>query len=238
VCAPVLRLPKGLSCLRSTASEAVSRAQPRGACRRDAIRLPCCRPCWSARTSAGQCKHYAYNTEEAYTNWIKRYIYFHDVRRHLAEMGGPEVQAFLTHLAVEGNVAASTQNQVISREDGSGTRAVFEGLVMRDRRVTPTALIMPSSEAARDYFATHDGAIGYLSIGYLSPGVAALAIDGVRPEREAVENGTYAITRPFLLVSHPDPEPEVANFMEFARSPAGQAIVGQTYGRASTGVRR
>jgi phosphate transport system substrate-binding protein len=127
---------------------------------------------------------------------------------------------------------------VISREDGSGTRAVFEGLVMRDRRVTPTALIMPSSDAAQDYLATHDGAIGYLSLGYLSPGVATLAIDDVRPEREAVENGTYAITRPFLLVSHPDPEPEVARFMEFARSPAGQAIVGQTYGRASTGLRR
>lgn len=121
---------------------------------------------------------------------------------------------------------------VISREDGSGTRAVFEGLVMRDHRVTPTALIMPSSEAARDYLATHDGAIGYLSIGYLSPDVVALAVDDVRPEREAVENGTYPITRPFLLVSRPDPELEIANFMKFARSPAGQAIVGKTYGRA------
>ena len=53
-------------------------------------------------------KHYSIRTEQAYVNWIKRYIYFHNVR-HPAEMGAPEVQAFLTHLAVEESVAASTQ---------------------------------------------------------------------------------------------------------------------------------
>lgn len=58
-------------------------------------------------------KHYSIRTEEAYVNWIKRYIYFHNVR-HPAEMGASEVQAFLTHLAVKENVAASTQNQALS----------------------------------------------------------------------------------------------------------------------------
>jgi len=52
-------------------------------------------------------------TEQAYVNWIKRYTYFHNVR-HPAEMGAPQVQAFLTHLAVEENVAASIQNQALS----------------------------------------------------------------------------------------------------------------------------
>jgi hypothetical protein len=50
-------------------------------------------------------KHYSIRTEQAHVNWIKRYIYFHNVR-HPAEMDAPEVQAFLTHLAVEENVAA------------------------------------------------------------------------------------------------------------------------------------
>jgi integron integrase len=45
--------------------------------------------------------------------WIRRYILFHN-KRHPKEMAEPEVQAFLTHLAVEGNVAASTQNQALS----------------------------------------------------------------------------------------------------------------------------
>jgi integron integrase len=58
-------------------------------------------------------KHYSIRTEEAYVNWIKRYILFHN-KRHPAEMGAPEVEAFLTHLAVKENVAASTQNQAFS----------------------------------------------------------------------------------------------------------------------------
>jgi integron integrase len=58
-------------------------------------------------------KHYAYRTEESYVQWIRRYILFHS-KRHPKDMAEPEVQAFLTHLAVEGNVAASTQNQALS----------------------------------------------------------------------------------------------------------------------------
>jgi len=58
-------------------------------------------------------KHYSLRTEQAYLQWIKRYIYFHE-KRHAAEMGGPEVEAFLSQLAVEGNVAASTQSQALA----------------------------------------------------------------------------------------------------------------------------
>jgi integron integrase len=57
--------------------------------------------------------HYAIRTEEAYVDWIRRYILFHH-KRHPRDMGGPEVEEFLTHLAVEGHVAASTQNQALS----------------------------------------------------------------------------------------------------------------------------
>lgn len=54
--------------------------------------------------------HYSIRTEQAYVDWIRRYILFHN-KRHPSEMGKPEVEAFLTHLAVEGRVAASTQSQ-------------------------------------------------------------------------------------------------------------------------------
>jgi hypothetical protein len=54
-------------------------------------------------------KHYSIRTEEAYVNWIRRYILFHN-KRHPTEMGAPQVEAFLTHLAAKDNVAASTQN--------------------------------------------------------------------------------------------------------------------------------
>lgn len=58
-------------------------------------------------------KHYSIRTEEAYVQWIRRYI-LHHAKRHPAEMGAAEVEAFLTHLAVAGRVAASTQNQARS----------------------------------------------------------------------------------------------------------------------------
>jgi len=58
-------------------------------------------------------RHMSRRTEEAYVAWIRRYIFFHD-KRHPAEMGAPEVTKFLTSLAVDGHVAASTQNQALS----------------------------------------------------------------------------------------------------------------------------
>lgn len=57
-------------------------------------------------------KHYSIRTEQAYMDWIKRYILFHN-KRHPALMGHAEVEAFLTFLAVDQNVAASTQNQAL-----------------------------------------------------------------------------------------------------------------------------
>jgi integron integrase len=58
-------------------------------------------------------KHYSIRTEESYVTWIKRYILFHN-KRHPKEMTITEIEAFLTHLAVQQNVAASTQNQALS----------------------------------------------------------------------------------------------------------------------------
>jgi site-specific recombinase XerD len=55
----------------------------------------------------------ARSTEKAYVDWIRRFILFHG-KRHPREMGKSEVSAFLTHLAVERNVASSTQNQALS----------------------------------------------------------------------------------------------------------------------------
>jgi hypothetical protein len=70
-------------------------------------------------------RHYSLRTEEAYLQWIRRFIVFHG-KRHPNEMGADDVHTFLTHLAVEGEVAASTQP--------SGTRQTSR---RRARRVPP-----------------------------------------------------------------------------------------------------
>jgi integron integrase len=65
-----------------------------------------------------QLRHYAARTAQAYTHWVRQFILFHKrtsgAFRHPSDLGSPEVNQFLTHLAVERNVAASTQNQALS----------------------------------------------------------------------------------------------------------------------------
>jgi site-specific recombinase XerD len=60
-----------------------------------------------------QARHYARRTVATYEQWLRRFLRFHQLR-HPREMGSEEVNAFLTHLAVEGQVSASTQNQALS----------------------------------------------------------------------------------------------------------------------------
>lgn len=58
-------------------------------------------------------RHYSYMTEKAYVGWIKRFIFFHN-KRHPAEMGEAEIGRFLSSLATESHVSASTQNQALN----------------------------------------------------------------------------------------------------------------------------
>ena len=57
-------------------------------------------------------RHFAYRTEQVYLHWIRRYVNFHD-RRHPRGLGHEGVEKFLSHLAVEAKVGASTQNQAL-----------------------------------------------------------------------------------------------------------------------------
>ncbi len=58
--------------------------------------------------------HYAYRTEQTYCDWIKRFLKFYDFSCHPKDMGAPEVERFLSHLATEGRVAAATQRQALN----------------------------------------------------------------------------------------------------------------------------
>ncbi|MBD2460536.1 integron integrase [Oscillatoria sp. FACHB-1407] len=91
-------------------------------------------------------KHYSYRTEVSYVDWIRRFILFHN-KRHPREMGVVEIEAFLTHLAVDGKVAASTQNQAFSAvlflyRDVLGIQfeQPIQALRARESRYLPTVL--------------------------------------------------------------------------------------------------
>lgn len=95
-------------------------------------------------------RHYSRRTEQTYCYWVRRYIFFHRVR-HPAEMGAPEINAFLTHLAVKGNVSASTQNQALAAllflyRQVLGRRIGELGEVVRARKPRRLPVVMTRDE--------------------------------------------------------------------------------------------
>jgi phosphate transport system substrate-binding protein len=121
--------------------------------------------------------------------------------------------------------------QVVSREAGSGTRSAFETVVMDERRVTPLAVVAPSSEAVIEYVATHPDAIGYVSMGRVSTGVKVLSIEGELPTAQSAELGSYPLSRDLWIVTGASPAESVKAFRRFVLGPAGQQIVGRNFGR-------
>jgi phosphate transport system substrate-binding protein len=122
--------------------------------------------------------------------------------------------------------------QVLSREDGSGTREAFEGLVMQGRRVTLTAIVLPRGSAVGEFVADNPASIGYASPVGIPLGARALEIEGSGPDLQALSEDEYPLTRPFVLATRPDSDEDVQSFVDFVLSPAGQVIVGRRYGRA------
>jgi phosphate transport system substrate-binding protein len=121
--------------------------------------------------------------------------------------------------------------QVISREDGSGTRAAFEAQVMDGSPVTPTAIVLPNSQAVVDFVAQHPEAVAYVSLAFVTPAVRTVAVEGVAPSLESLNNNSYLLRRELALVVQQPLRPEVEQFTQFALSPAGQQLVGERWGR-------
>lgn len=116
---------------------------------------------------------------------------------------------------------------VTSREEGSGTRAGFEALVMGGDKVTLNAVVLPTSQAMVAYVAAHRNAIGYVSSSALNDQVRVVALEEVAPTREALRAGAYPLGRALYLYAAAPPSPEAQAFLDFALSPAGQAIIGR-----------
>ena len=114
---------------------------------------------------------------------------------------------------------------VISREDGSGSRAAFEALAMGGERVTLNALVMPTSQAVVDYVASHRNAVGYVSTGVMTDTVRAVPLEEIPPTAATVRSGEYRLGRVLYLYALQPASPEVRAFLDFVLSPAGQAIV-------------
>ena len=101
---------------------------------------------------ASRLRHYSRRTEEAYVGWIRRFIVFHG-KRHPREMGEPEVTRFLTSLAADRQVSASTQNQALSAilflyEVVLGRRLAWMGEIVRAQRPVRLPVVLSRDEVA------------------------------------------------------------------------------------------
>lgn len=120
---------------------------------------------------------------------------------------------------------------VISREDGSGTRGAFVellGIVDAEENdaITAAAEITNSTSVMISTVAGNPNAIGYISLGSLSDDVKAVSIDGTSPTVENINNGTYTIARPFNIVYQEGSLSDLAaDFKTFILSDEGQTII-------------
>ena len=121
---------------------------------------------------------------------------------------------------------ADAKINVITREDGSGTRKAFEEIVMgKETKIQKSAIVQSSTEAVKQAVKQDPNAIGFISLANLDDSVKALKIGGVTPSEATVSDGTYKVQRPFLFLVKGEAKGAVKEFIDWVLSPAGQAIV-------------
>jgi phosphate transport system substrate-binding protein len=120
---------------------------------------------------------------------------------------------------------------VVSREEGSGSRAAFQAMVMKGQRVTRTAVVMPSETSVVDFVAKHPEGVGYISMGAVTPQVHALSVDSITVSPHTVETLQYPFVRTLAFIVPLKPDGEMQDFLDYVLGTEGQGIIGQKYGR-------
>ena len=129
---------------------------------------------------------------------------------------------------------ASEYVNVLSREDGSGTRGAFIelfGIEEKDAdgnkvdNTTEEAIITNSTSVMLTSVASDEYAIGYVSLGSLDDTVKAVSIDGAEATAENIKAGTYKIARPFNIATKGDATGLAADFINYIMSDEGQKVI-------------
>lgn len=133
-----------------------------------------------------------------------------------------------------GSAMAETAINVISREDGSGTRGAFIelfGIEQKDEQgkkidcTTDEADITNSTSVMMLNVAGNSSAIGYISLGSLNDTVKALEIDGTAASVENIKNGSYKIARPFNIATKETVSEAAQAFIDYIMSAEGQTVI-------------
>jgi len=136
--------------------------------------------------------------------------------RNFKEIGGPDLKIV-----------------VCSRDTSSGTYETWEGKVMKKERVTPRAQVMASNGAIVQAVSNNKHAIGYIGIGYVSPSIRTLSVNGIVGSEKTTLDGSFPISRPLFMFTNGWPKGNTLDFINYVLSPTK----GQNHVAASGYVR-
>ncbi|ABO50623.1 phosphate ABC transporter substrate-binding protein, PhoT family [Desulforamulus reducens MI-1] len=118
---------------------------------------------------------------------------------------------------------------VVTREEGSGTRGAFEEIVLGEAKMDSKAITQPSTGSVKTTVAGDENAIGYISLGSLNEEVKGVKVDGVKPTVDNVKAGAFKISRPFLYLTKGEMNEVTKAYVDFVMSEEGQKIVGESH---------
>ncbi|MHB0977146.1 MAG: phosphate ABC transporter substrate-binding protein [Candidatus Aquicultorales bacterium] len=108
-----------------------------------------------------------------------------------------------------------TEIILVNRDEASGTREAFSKMIMRKDKFTKDAVIQPGSGQVRSIVSMTEGAIGYISLGYVTDDVKTIALDGVRPTVESIAAKEYGLMRTLHFLVKGEPQDATKKFIDF-----------------------
>jgi len=118
---------------------------------------------------------------------------------------------------------------VISREAGSGTKDCFDSALGLKEEEIKADVIANGTGVVQANVSGNEAAIGYMSLGSVDETVKTVTVDGVPASEENIKNGSYAISRPFLMLTNGEMNNVVKAFIDFILSDEGQKIVSEDF---------
>lgn len=113
---------------------------------------------------------------------------------------------------------------VIGRDSASGTFEAFTVKALDKEKTRPDALLQASNQAVAQAVSSTPGAIGYVGLGYLTPNVKAVTVNGVECTKETVLSGKYPLARPLFMYTNGKPAGVTAEYLDFVKGKKGQQI--------------
>ncbi len=126
---------------------------------------------------------------------------------------------------------APAEIEVVTYGEGLAASDLFQEMVMRENRITLTAVLLPDPDTVMGYVASHPWAVGYVGAAAVDDRVKVLAVDGRFPAPDTLADRSYPLDFPIYLVMEEDPSGAGRRFPAWLVSRDGQAVIGRSYGR-------